>query len=102
MIISNYIEKYKREILDEKNIDFFIWKYLLRHRIFTIEIIVKDYLKKEYGLFIQIVKRLKDDYESYKNIKIELKDKFKTVLDKLESGKMINETKYNNKIYVVG
>ena len=49
-LISNYIEKYKNDILEDKIIEFFIWKYLLNNRIFTVEIIVNDYLKKEFGL----------------------------------------------------
>lgn len=101
-LISNYIEKYKTDILEDKIIEFFIWKYLLNNRIFTIEIIVKDYLKKEFGLYIQIVKRLSIDYETYRNIKNDLKDKFKMTLDKLRLGKMVKELRYSNKIYSVG
>lgn len=101
-LISNYIEKYKNDILEDKIIEFYIWKYLLNNRIFTVEIIVKDYLKETFGLYIQIVKRLNNDYETYRNMKNELKDKFKMTLDKLRLGKMIKELRYSNKIYSVG
>jgi len=102
MLISNYIEKYRLNIFNNKEIEFYIWKYLTSNRIFTVEIIVSDYLKEKFGLYAQIVKRLDIDYENYKNTKKDLKDKFKMILDELRLGKMVRELKYSNKIYSVG
>lgn len=102
MLISNYLSKYRSNIFNNEEIEFYVWKYLLNHRIFTVEIIVKDYLQENFGLYIQIVKRLSIDYETYRNIKNDLKDKFKMTLDKLRLGKMVKELRYSNKIYSVG
>ncbi len=101
-IISNYIEKYKDNIFNDEKIEFFIWKYILINRIFTINIITTDYLKLEFGLYFEIVHRIKDNYGNYKNIRNELKDKFKMILDELRLGKMVRELKYSNKIFSVG
>lgn len=101
-IISNYIEKYASSIFNIEEIEFYIWKYLLEHRIFTVEIIVSDYLQEKFGLYIQIVKRLNDDYNNYRNTKKELRSKFKMILDELRLGKMVRELKYSNKIFSVG
>jgi len=99
--IMEYINNHRLEILNEENIESYAWKYILKHKIFTENHIVIDYLKEKFGIHPQLVYRYENNIKKFRNIKKELRLKFKSVLNELETVKLINRTTYTDKIFIV-
>lgn len=100
-LISNYISRHKTEILDDKNIESYVWRYIITHKIFTENHIMMDYLKEKYGIYPQLVYRYNKIVKKFGNIKKELQTRFKSVLDDLETINLVKRTTYTDKIYIV-
>ena len=99
--VLKYIDNHKIEILNEENIETYVWRYIIKHKIFTENHIVIDYLKEKFGIHPQLIYRYEKNIKKFRNIKRELRNKFKSVLNKLESINLINRTTYTDKIYMV-
>lgn len=99
--ILNYINNHKTEILNNENIETYIWRYIIKHKIFTENHIMMDYLKEKYGISSQLIYKYDKIVKKFRNIKINLLTKFKFILDNLETTNLINKTTYNDKIYMV-
>ncbi len=99
--VLKYIKNQKIEILNEENIESYAWKYILQHKIFTENHIVIDYLKEKFGIHPQLIYRYEKNIKKFRNIKRELRNKFKSVLNNLESINLIQRTTYTDKIYIV-
>lgn len=99
--VLKYINNHKIEILNEENIETYVWRYIITHKIFTENNIMMDYLKEKFGIQPQLVYRYDKFVKKFKNIKISLLTKFKSVLDNLEKMILIKKTTYIDKMYIV-
>ena len=99
--ILNRINKNKIEILNDENIESYVWRYILKHKFFTENKVMMDYLEEKYRIPPQLFYKYDKIIRRYRSITQDLQSKIKSTLENLETINLVKRTIYTDKIYIV-